>query len=96
MSASPYIATITILDDPYLEKGYTLTNREFFLKYSEPVFGEGEWLDGTKLPEKYYVVSLKEYFRVVPEAMKENIRWTEEIYFPIHLCHRSFKPSYIK
>lgn len=96
MSSSPLIPTITIIEDPFLDRGYSLVDREFRLKFSEPIETEAEWLDGTVLKEKYYVVELKEYMRVVPEAARENHKWTQHVLFPIHLCHRSFKPSYLK
>lgn len=91
-----YVATIVIVEDTNFDRSYSLVDREFFLKYPEPVLAEATWLDGTKLKERYYVVDLKEYMRVVPEAINENHNWTDNVLFPIDLCNRSFKPSYIK
>lgn len=96
MSKSPFVPTITIIDDPHPNRGYSLVDREFMLKYPEPVETEAKWLDGTIFKEKYYVVDLREYMRVVPEAANDNCDWTKDILIPIYLCHRSFKPSYIR
>lgn len=92
----PYVATIVVVEDTNYGRNYSLVDREFFLKYPEPVLAESTWLDGTKIKERYYVVDLKEYMRVVPEARYENCEWTENVLFPIDLCNRSFKPSYMK
>ncbi len=98
MAASPFKVTITIIDDPHETRGYSLLDREFFLKdgYPDAIEAEAEWLDGTKFKEKYYVVDLKEYMRVVPEARGDNTKWTENVMIPMQLCHRSFKPTYAK
>lgn len=96
-TSTPYVATIVVVEDPFEGRGYDLVDREFFLKYPEPVLAEAEWLDGTKMKERYYVVSLEEFMRVVPEAQKDaSVKWTENILFPIDFCNRSFKPKYIK
>lgn len=92
----PYVATIVVVEDPFLDRGYSLVDREFFLKYPEPVLADATWLDGTKLKERYFVVDLKEFMRVVPEAINEKQDWTDDVLFPIDFCNRSFKPSYIK
>lgn len=93
----PYVATIVLVHDPYEGRGYDLVDREFFLKYPEPVLAEATWMDGTKLKERYYVVSLKEFMRVVPEAVNDSsVNWTDPVLFPIDFCNRSFKPNYIK
>lgn len=96
MSKAPFVATVTIIEDTFPDRGYSLVDREFFLKYPDAIEAEATWLDGTKFKEKYYVVSLKEYMRVVPEARNENHKWTEEVMLPAQLCHRSFKPTYVK
>lgn len=97
MTSVPYVPTITIIEDPdESTRGYSLVDREFFLKYQEAIEAEAEWKDGTKLTDRYYVVDLKEYVRVVPEAYKENYNWTKDVLIPVQLCIRSFKPSYLK
>ena len=98
MAVNPIKITITIIDDPHTNRGYSLVDREFFLKdgYPDSIEAEATWLDGTKFKEKYYVVDLKEYMRVVPEARNENCRWTDDVLIPQHLCHKSFKPIYQK
>lgn len=100
MSATPFRVTVTIIEDPaYPEvRNYSLVDREFFLKdgYPEAIEAEATWLDGTKFKEKYYVIDLKEYMRVVPEARNENHNWTNDVLLPLHLCHKSFKPTYAK
>lgn len=92
----PYVATIVIVEDTNTDRNYSIVDREFFLKYPDPVLADSTWLDGTKIKERYYVVDLKEYMRVVPEARTENHEWSENVLFPIDLCNRSFKPSYVK
>ncbi len=98
MAANPIKITIAIIDDPHPTRGYSLVDREFFLKdgYPDAIEAEATWLDGTNFKEKYYVIDLKEYMRVVPEAAKESHRWTDDVLIPQHLCHKSFKPIYHK
>ena len=99
MTTSPFVATISIIEDPAYTSGkrsYSLIDREFFLHEPNPVETESKWMDGTKFKAKYYVVSIKEYVRVVPEALEENAEWGKFVLIPIYYAHRSFKPCYAK
>jgi len=95
--ANPFVATVIILEDPGAEeRGYDLTDREFVSKYPGPVKGEGAYNGGKVIEGDYYVVTLQEYVRVVPEPRNDNANFTEEIYIPKHLATMSFKPTYAK
>ena len=94
-NANPLVATVIIIDDPGAEeRGYSLLDREFVSKYPGPVKGEGQYSDGKIIEADYYVITLEEYVRVVPEARQSNENFTKEIYIPTHLATMSFKPSY--
>lgn len=89
--------TAVIVDDPgESSRGYSLVDREFFLKYPQPIKAEGEYLDGKVVEAEYFVVSLKEWMRVVPESRDENYKFTDEILIPKHLAVVSAKPCYMK
>jgi len=95
MVDSHFIPTIIIVDDAQAHlRGYSLLGREFVLK--EPVTREdlAYTLDGSMLKEKYWVVSKKEYMRVVPEA--QNDFDSDEIYIPWFVAQFSFIPCYYK
>ena len=94
---NPMVATIVIIDDPgEEERGYSLLDREFYIRYPGPVKGEGAYNDGQIVEAEYYVVSLEEYMRVVPEASNSNEKFTKDIFIPTYLATMSFKPSYVK
>lgn len=95
--SSPIVATIVIIDDPgEYERGYSLLDREFVIKYPGPIKGEAAYNGEQVIEGDYYVVSLEEYMRVVPEARNDNSKFTKEIYFPTYVATMSFKPSYVK
>ncbi len=90
------IPTIIITEDPGAEeRGFSILNREFRLKYPHAVSGEAEYSDGQKVQADYYVVDLQEYVRVVPEAQNQNANFTKEISIPTMYATMSFKPCYV-
>jgi len=96
MLDSHFIPTIIIVDDAQAHlRGYSLLGREFVLK--EPVTRDdvAYTLDGSMLQEKYWVVSKKEYMRIVPEARSTDFD-SEEIYIPWFVAQFSFVPCYYK
>ena len=95
--ASPFIKTIIIQQDPHDHlRSYSLLGREFILKESEPRTDEGITLDGHLFLDQYWVVSVAEYVRVVPEATNQDLLNSNVIYIPVYVARPSFRPSYIK
>jgi hypothetical protein len=89
-----FIPTIVIVADPQADiRGFSLQGREFVLFESSPRFDEGISLDGIKLLDKHWVVSIKEFLRVVPE-WKHDFK-SETVYIPVHLARLSFRPAYL-
>lgn len=94
---SPLVATVVVTEDPgAADRGFSMVGREFYLRYPYPIEDEGVHTDGTKVKANYYVVSLKEFMRVCPEAANLNYKYTEDIYIPTIYGEMSFKPSYVK
>ena len=92
-SKSPFIPTIIIGEELHSEfRGYCLKGREFILKEPVPREDFAITLEGNKVKDKYWVVSKKEYMRVVPEARDWD---SDEIYIPLFVARPSFRPRYI-
>jgi hypothetical protein len=85
------IIAVSIHDDI---RGYSLTGREFFLKEPHPRKTVASTLDGVTLEEKFWVIDLNEYLRVVPEAQKERFT-SDEILIPVYVARVSFRPKYL-
>lgn len=93
-SKSPFIQTIIIVEELHTEfRGYALIGREFILKEPFPREDYAITLEGNKVLDKYWVVSKKEFMRVVPEAPDWN---SDEIYIPLFVAKPSFRPRYVK
>ena len=91
-----FIPTIIIVSEVHaLERGYPLIGREFVLKEPIPREDIAITLDNAKIQDKYWVVDINEYIRVVPEASKDNFS-SNEIYIPTWVAKVSFRPGYIK
>ena len=52
-------------------------------------------LDGVDLEGDYWVIAKAEYFRVVPEASRQDFD-SEEVLIPTFVAQLSFRPEYIK
>lgn len=90
------IPTIIIVSEVHtLERGYPLIGREFILKEPTPREDIAITLDNAKIQDKYWVLDINEYIRVVPEAAKSNFS-SDEIYIPMWAAKISFRPKYIK
>lgn len=76
-------------------RGYPLLGREFYLKEPIPRKTRVITLDGTAVEGEYYVVALKEFLRVVPEAKDERFG-SDEVFIPTFVARRSFRPGYHK
>lgn len=88
------ISTIIIIVELNAEmRGYSLKGKEFRLKYPNPIKTEVETLDGCKLVDNFWVISKKEYMRVVPEAKDKDFD-TDEIFIPTYVAKQSFRPCY--
>jgi hypothetical protein len=93
-SKSPFISTIIIVEELHSEfRGYFLKGREFVLKEPVPREDFAITLEGTKIKDKYWVVSKQEYMRVVPESLDWD---SDEIYIPLFVARLSFRPRYLK
>jgi len=91
---SSLVPTIVIIEDMQAHlRGYSLLGREFLLLEPVPREDTAITLDGVKVVDKYWVVSKKEYFRVVPEAADFD---GDDILIPLFVAKFSFRPSYIK
>jgi hypothetical protein len=91
---SPFIPTIVIVEDMQAHlRGYSLLGREFILKYPAPYEDEAVTLDGARIRDKYWVVSKKEYLKVVPESPDFA---GDDIYLPLFVAKFTFRPRYIK
>jgi len=89
------VPTIIITADPQSAlRGFSLLDREFVLYEPSPRFDEGISLDGVKLLDQHWVVSLKEFMRVVPES-NYNFQ-SDTVYIPVHLARLSFRPAYLQ
>ena len=87
--------TIVIATDPQAEyRGYSLAGREFVLKEPNPRFDECLHTDGVVLKENFYVIDRGEYLRVVPEASRAE-HPNSEVYIPVYVARRSFRPRYL-
>jgi len=96
MAASPFIATIIIVEELHAEyRGYPLLGCEFELKEPVPRRDEAITLDGEKIVDNFWVVCKKEYYRVVPAAQYENTTG-DEVLIPTFIARPSFRPCYVK
>lgn len=76
-------------------RGYPLQGREFLLKYPTPVHTQVITLDGKEVEGEYWVVSIEEYLRVVPEA-RDSRFGSDDVFIPTFVAKLSFRPEYIK
>lgn len=91
-----FVPTIIIVEELHAEiRGYPLKGREFILKEPMPREDVAIMLEGSRMPDKYWVVSKEEYMRVVPEARRIDFD-SDEIYIPLFVAQLSFRPSYLK
>lgn len=91
-----FLPTIIITVELHTEqRGYTLVGREFYLKEPMPRKDVAEHLDGVEIPGEYYVISKKEFMRVVPEARKYDID-SDEVLIPTFAAKPSFRPRYLR
>ena len=89
------VNTVVIDVDPQCEiRGYSLVGREFVLKEPNPRFDECRHSDGVILKETFYVVAVEEFLRVVPEASRSD-HPGREVYIPVYVARRSFRPRYL-
>ena len=90
-----FVDTIIIRKDPFAqERGYSIANREFVLKFKDPVKDEALTLDEAKIIDWYFVIDLKEYLKVVPEARNDKFI-SDTMYIPEFAAIRSIKPEYL-
>lgn len=94
-SVSSLMPTVIIVADPHAPaRGYSLLGREFFLKEPNLREDDAKMIDGVVMRDKFWVVSLEEYIRVVPEAANKD--FAKDVYIPWYAGKVSFKPCYIK
>lgn len=90
-----FITTIIITTDLHDNvRGYTLKGREFKVEHKQPQKLEALTLDGHKVVDEYWVVSLKEYLKVVPEAANDRFE-DDKVLIPTFVCVPSIKPCYL-
>ena len=91
---SHFVPTIIIVEDSQSHlRGYSLLGREFVLKEPTTRDDFAYTLDGATVKEKYWVVTKKEYMRIVPEANNTDFN-SDEIYIPWFVAKISFIPCY--
>jgi hypothetical protein len=92
---SNFFKTIIIHTEIHtIERGYSLLKREFVLKEPLPRITKVTTLDGQVIENEYWVISINEYMRVVPEARSFNFGG-DEIFIPTFVASPSFKPKYL-
>lgn len=77
-------------------KPFNLAGREFVLKEKSPRFCEAEDMNGGKVTGEYWVITLYEFLRVVPEAEFVIKIDSDEILIPVEKAIPSQRPYYIK
>ena len=90
------VPTIVIVADLHDNlRGYSLIGREFFVKGHCPRHTKVVTLDECVIEDSFWVVSLEEYLRVVPEA-RSAVFNSDEIFIPIYVARSSFRPKYLQ
>jgi len=95
LDLSRFDKTIIIVNDFFYPERPTvnLQGREFRLKEPLPQRRKARDLSGFEFEDEFFVVSVQEFIKVVPESTSWDL--TNEILIPSILCTQSLRPKYI-